>query len=251
MHPESMEMEQIARQEEEKMLETRLQQLPFFNEKIPGANLEKFRISPLDWRRTITSPDSESALTKAIQNTLEHMQHRNEDPADEKIRERDLRSTLETLMVTDNPSDKAEPHLSSNFVQRAESLNGLKQEAFIRGYADFRYGRSGASQNLLTDIRDGSIDAKNLPEAWVEMAEGDLIRTLEDASVWGRTAELTVKLIKDVEQKTGVDIISRCRDSIERYLQNDENYKKEHGEYIKPQPSWDLERELKQGLDKQ
>ncbi|MFH1866703.1 MAG: hypothetical protein ABIJ81_01320 [Patescibacteria group bacterium] len=192
----------------------------------------------------------EYAIDKAKPPTSNKFLGDKEDDADSicKRTEQQLNSYLDALRIDDDVDDTTPMLLSDELIQRIGSLpNDHAQEAFIRGYIDFRLSKDVV--RLGARIRDGEIKPSKLPKDWEYLFEGNFLRSLEDAHIYGRTAELNLDMLLDVEQATNADLLGRLKPQAEQYLEKAGTYRAEHKQSIKPQSNGEFERKLRHALE--
>lgn len=225
-------MEQIAQQEQEKMLEARLRELPFFNQKISGTDVNRFNLDTYTWLST-QRPDGPAPVDKA----KEYEQKLKEHASDiarlgksvdrESLSEKARKGFIDALKVREI-KDGERWYLSPEMVARAEELSGDpdQQEAFLRGYTDRRYQK--AISRFVQD-RDFDVPKKDLPKNWQPMFEGMLGRSLEDSQISGKLLQRDVEVASNLKKTTGVDLLAQCRGTIEEYLERQRQWKQERG----------------------
>lgn len=239
-------MEAIASEQEEAMKENRLRELAFFKAKVPGTNLERYRLPTRTWLAAEMGnipPEEFQQRAQEEAERLEKYVDRNRNSNEEK-----LSPYLDTLRIDHDVDDATPMQLSNEFIQRAEALpDDHAREAFIRGYMDFRLNKDVT--RLGAKVRDGETKPNQLPKDWEYLFEGEFMRTLEDAHVYGRTAELNLDMLLDVERATNADLLGRLKPQAEQYLENTKAYSSEHKQPIKPQSDGTFERKLRSALE--
>lgn len=251
-----IDMETVAFEQQEVMKENRLIDLAFFKTKVLDTNLERYRLPTSTWLAAemgnMTTEDlREYAIDKVKPPAPNKFVGEAEEDADGiRIRtEKQLQSYLDALRIDHDVDDKTPMLLSDELIQRAESLpDDHAQEAFIRGYMDFRL--STDVTRLGARVRDGETKPSKLPKDWEYLFEGNFLRALEDAHVYGRTAELDLDMLLDVGKATGTDLLGRLKNQAEQYLEKVETYKIEHNKQpLKPQSNGEFERKLRRALE--
>lgn len=236
---EAESMEQIARQEQEKMLEARVKELTFFKAKVPGTDVERFRLPDSLWLHVEMGKIKPKELEQDARERAEQLAGDSRDAVEMQI---------DALKISPDQADSTLPQLSSAFVGRAEQLPPHAQEAFIRGYRSFRVGNEAV--RFEASIRDGDVKADQLPQDWDAMLEGNFMRTMEDSAIFGGSADEHVKRLEAVEEVTGRDILSRFKPQIEAYVERAQSWEQGHQGPLKPQSNGDFERRLKDVLNR-